>query len=59
MDLDEVDLALLDLYAYGEDHGVSAAQFHRLLAERIAMACLIVSELEDQIADDFEAVTIH
>lgn len=52
MDLDEVDIALLDLYDLAGEQGVCPFQFHRLLQERITTAYLIVSEIEDEQADD-------
>jgi hypothetical protein len=55
-DLDEVDLALLDLYDYGDDCGVTAMQMHRLLIERLTLAYLIASEFDDALA---EVHTIH
>ena len=58
MDLDEVDLALLDLYDMAGDSGVCPFQFHRLLQERITTAYMIASDIEDAQADD-ELPTIH
>lgn len=52
MGLDEVDLALLDLYSYGDDWGVCPRQMLRLLQERITTAYMIASEIEDAQADD-------
>lgn len=51
MDLDEIDLAILDLYAYADEWGVAPREFRRLLAERIAIAA--------EIADCDELPTIH
>lgn len=59
LDYDEVDLALLDLYAMADDCGVCPFQFHRLLQERITETYLMVSELEDAQADDENPPTIH
>ena len=60
MDHDEIDLTILDLYAYGDDHGVSAVQMMRLLQDRIALAYLIASEVEDnQAFDPMPSVAIH
>lgn len=58
LDVDEVDLALLDLYAMADDYGVCPFQFHRLLQERITTAYLIASEIEDAQADD-ELPTVY
>ena len=52
MDLDEVDLALLDIYGYGDEWGVCPRQMLRVLAERITTAYSMVSEVEDAQADD-------
>ena len=51
MDEDEIDLAILDLYEYGEMSGVSAAQMARRLYQAITDAYLAVSDLEDRLAD--------
>lgn len=60
MDLDEVDLALLDLYSYGDEYGVCPFQMHRLLQERITTAYLIASDIEDAKADDeHRHITYH
>ena len=60
MDLDEVDLALLDLYALADEAGVCPFQMHRLLAERITTAYLIVSEFDDRLLDDpMPSVAVH
>ena len=59
MDLDEVDLALLDLYSYGDEVGVCPRQMLVLLEERIHTAYLIASEIEDAQADDANPPTIH
>ncbi len=60
LDVDEVDLALIDLYALADDCGVCPFQFHRLLQERITTAYLIVSELDDRLADDpMPSVAVH
>lgn len=52
MDQDEIDFAILDLYEYGEYHGVSAAQMARRLLQAISDAYLVVSEQEDRLADE-------
>ena len=60
MDLDEVDLALLEIYGYGNEWGVCPRQMRRVLAERIATAYLIVSEVEDAQADDLmPPIAVH
>lgn len=60
MDLDEVDLALLELYSYADEYGVCPFEFHRLLQERITTAYLIASDVEDsQADDDHHHVTYH
>ena len=60
MDIDEIDLAILDLYDYGEDYGVSRVQMHRLLQERITTAYLIASMVEDEQAfDPMANFTVH
>jgi hypothetical protein len=62
MDLDEVDLALLKIYGYGDgdEWGVCPRQMRRVLAERIATAYLIVSEVEDAQADDLiPPIAVH
>lgn len=52
MDADEIDLAILDLYDYGEEFGVSPVQMMRRLQQAIRDAYLIVSDLEDERATD-------
>lgn len=52
MDLDEIDLAFLDLFEHGDDYGVSPFQMYRLLSERLRDAYLIVADLEDAMADE-------
>lgn len=60
LDVDEVDLALLDLYAIADEHGVCPFQFHRLLQERITTAYLIATDVEDsQAGDEMPSVAIH
>lgn len=57
---DEIDIAILDLYEYGDDHGVSAVQMMRKLQEAIRIAYLIASEVEDnQSIDPMPSVSIH
>ena len=60
LDIDEVDLALIDLYALADEHGVCPFQFHRLLQERITTAYVIVSEFDDRLLDDpMPSVAVH
>ncbi len=60
MDADDIDLTLLDLFEYGEDHGIGPFQMHRYLQERITEAYLAVSDLEDRLAHDpMPSITIH
>jgi len=60
MDLDEVDLALLDIYGYGDEWGVCPRQMLRVLAERITTAYFIASEVEDAQADDLmPPIAVH
>ncbi len=50
-ELDEVIVTLLELYSVGDEYGVSAQQFARLLHESVEIACAI--------ADADELPTIH
>ena len=60
LDVDEIDLALLDLYSYADEYGVCPFQFHRLLQERITTAYVIASEFDDRLSDDpMPSVAIH
>lgn len=57
---DEIDLAILDLYEYGDDNGVSPVQMMRKLQEAIRVAYLIASEIEDnQSIDPMPSLSIH
>ena len=51
MDQDEIDLAIYDLYEYGEEWGVTPSQMMRRLLQAISDAYLTISELEDRLAD--------
>jgi len=60
LEVDEVDLALLELFDMAGECGVCPFQFHRLLQERITTAYLIVSEFDDRLADDpMPSVAVH
>jgi len=60
MDQDEIDLAILDLFHYGDEFGVSATQMARRLQQAINDAYLVVSELDDERAlDPMPSVAVH
>lgn len=60
MDQDEIDLAILDLFQYGEEFGVSATQMARRLQQAINDAYLVVSELDDERAlDPMPSTSVH
>lgn len=51
--LDEVDLALLEIYEMTADHGISSSQTRVMLRERIEIA----AELIDLMGDDWPDMT--
>lgn len=52
MDLtDEIDLTILDLFDFTAEHGVSPFETLRLLNDRIRDAYLLMTDLEDRMAD--------
>ena len=59
MDTDEIDLAILDLFEHGDEHGVSPFQMARYLRERITIAYMMVADREDAMADDHISTAIH
>lgn len=60
MDPDEIDLAILDLYEYGEDYGISATQMMRRLQQAVADAYLVISEIEDERAlNPMPSISVH
>lgn len=51
MDLDEVDLAILDLYELADEAGVSITQARIMLRERVDIAAEIIDALTDDWPD--------
>ena len=52
MDLDEIDLAILDLFEHADENGVAPFQMVRYLRERVTIMYAMLADLEDQQADD-------